>query len=125
MKRLIISSLYCLLVLDFQTVSPVTVPKPLGLPGDNLNLYAVLDLFKKSTSIEDFEHQLNNPDNKVNNLDLNNDGSVDYLQVSDYGKGDYHTIVIQDIISALKIRMLQLLNYKKRWQHGAYTNCRR
>ena len=27
----------------------------LGLPGDNLNLYATLDLFQKSKTIEDFE----------------------------------------------------------------------
>ena len=26
----------------------------LGLPGDNLNLYATLDLFQKSKTIEDF-----------------------------------------------------------------------
>ena len=31
----------------------------LGLPGDNLNLYAVLDLFQKSKTIEDFEKELN------------------------------------------------------------------
>lgn len=116
MKRLIIS-FFILLTSVFgfsQTVSPVTVPKPLGLPGDNLNLYAVLDLFKKSTSIEDFEHQLNNPDNKVNNLDLNNDGSVDYLRVSDYGKGDYHTIVIQDIISASENQDVAIIELQKK-----------
>ena len=27
----------------------------LGLPGDNLDLYAVLDIFQKSKTIEDFE----------------------------------------------------------------------
>ena len=27
----------------------------LGLPGDNLDLYAVLDLFQKSKTIEEFE----------------------------------------------------------------------
>ena len=61
-------------------------PTALGLLGDNLNLYLVLNLFKQSSSIEDFEKRLNSPDTKVNNLDLNNDGSVDYLKVTDYGK---------------------------------------
>jgi len=27
----------------------------LGLPGDNLDLYAVMDLFQKSKTIEEFE----------------------------------------------------------------------
>ena len=31
----------------------------LGLPGDNLDLYAVMDLFQKSKTIEDFEKSLN------------------------------------------------------------------
>ena len=49
-------------------------PVALGLPGDNLNLYAVLDIFQKSKTLEDFEKVLNEQDSKVNNLDLNNDG---------------------------------------------------
>ena len=43
----------------------------LGLPGDNLNLYAVLDLFQKSETFEIFEKKLNEEDSKINNLDLN------------------------------------------------------
>ena len=53
-----------------------TIPKAdsLGLPGDNLNLYAVLDLFQQSETFEIFEKKLNEEDSKINNLDLNNDG---------------------------------------------------
>ncbi|HKC67414.1 MAG TPA: hypothetical protein VKG26_04240, partial [Bacteroidia bacterium] len=40
-------------------------PDSLGLPGDNLNLYAVLDLFKQSNSVEEFEKKLNTPDTKI------------------------------------------------------------
>jgi len=39
----------------------------LGLPGDNLDLYAVLDLFQKSKTIEDFEKSLNLENSKINN----------------------------------------------------------
>ena len=41
----------------------------LGLPGDNLDLYAVLDLFQKSKTIEDFEKSLNEEKTGINNLD--------------------------------------------------------
>ena len=34
-------------------------PDSLGLPGDNLNLYGVLDLFQKSETLEEFEKKLN------------------------------------------------------------------
>lgn len=30
-------------------------PVALGLPGDNLNLFAVLDIFQKSKTLEEFE----------------------------------------------------------------------
>ena len=70
-------------------------PVALGLPGDNLNLYAVLDIFQKSKTLEDFEKALNDPDNKVNNLDLNNDGEIDYIEIESHKEGNTHVIVLQ------------------------------
>jgi len=70
----------------------------LGLPGDNLNLYVVLDLFQSSKTLEDFERSLNDQDTRINNLDLNGDDQVDYLSVSDHVDGISHTIVLQDAI---------------------------
>lgn len=70
----------------------------LGLPGDNLNLYAVLELFQKSKTLEDFERSLNDQDTKINNLDLNGDDQVDYLTVTDHVDGISHTIVLQDAL---------------------------
>ena len=40
-------------------------PEGLGLPGDGLDLYAVLDLFQKSKTIEAFEKGINDPDKKA------------------------------------------------------------
>ena len=67
----------------------------LGLPGDNLNLYGVLDLFKKSESPEAFEKALNSSDTKLNNLDLNGDGEIDYIRVIDRSEKDMHALVLQ------------------------------
>lgn len=88
-------------------------PAATGMVGDNLNLYVVLNLFKDAVSMEDFERKLNSTDYKANNLDLNNDGSVDYLRVTDYGTGNYHTIVIQDIISASEIQDVAIIDLQK------------
>ncbi len=82
--------------------SPVfsqNAPDSLGLPGDNLNLYAVLDLFQKSETLEGFEKSLNTENSKINNLDLNNDDKTDYIQVIDNVKGSAHAIVLQVAVS--------------------------
>ncbi|WP_281227283.1 hypothetical protein [Flavobacterium aquiphilum] len=71
----------------------------LGLPGDNLDLYAVLDLFQKSKTIEDFEKSLNDEKTKVNNLDLNDDKKVDFIKVETKKDGDNFTFILRDPIS--------------------------
>jgi hypothetical protein len=67
----------------------------LGLPGDNLNLYAVMKLFQESKTLEGFERRLNDENSRINNLDLNGDNLVDYIKVNDYVDGDVHNIVLQ------------------------------
>lgn len=67
----------------------------LGLPGDNLNLYAVMKLFQESETLEAFERSLNDENSRINNLDLNGDNFVDYIMVFDYVDGDVHNIVLR------------------------------
>ncbi len=71
----------------------------MGLPGDNFNLYGVLNLFQESETLELFEQKLNAEDSRINNLDLDGDGRTDYIKVIDYANGNAHTIVLQDIIN--------------------------
>ncbi|MCX6267222.1 MAG: hypothetical protein NTW16_07680, partial [Bacteroidetes bacterium] len=71
----------------------------LGLPGDNLDLYAVLDLFQKSKTIEDFEKSLNAEKSGINNLDLDLDGKVDFIKVVTKKNGDDFTFILQDAVS--------------------------
>ncbi len=67
----------------------------LGLPGDNLDLYAVLDLFQKSKTIEDFEKSLNEEKTGINNLDLNLDNKVDFIKVVTKQKDKDFTFILQ------------------------------
>jgi hypothetical protein len=67
----------------------------LGLPGDNLDLYAVMDLFQKSKTIEDFEKELNLEKTGINNLDLDLDGKVDFIKVVTKQKDDDFTFILQ------------------------------
>jgi hypothetical protein len=71
----------------------------LGLPGDNLDLYAVLDLFQKSKTIEGFEKSLNDEKTKINNLDLNLDKKIDFIKVVTKKDGDSYTFILQVDVS--------------------------
>jgi hypothetical protein len=79
-----------------QTISPTDST---GLPGDHFSLEGALDLFKKSNSPGDFEKALNSEDSKVNNLDLNGDGDIDYIKVIDKKEGDAHALILQAAVS--------------------------
>jgi hypothetical protein len=79
-------------------------PDYLGLPGDNLNLFAVMKLFQESKTLEIFERDLNNEDMRINNLDLDQDGRIDYIRVVDHADGNYHSIVLQDALSPRDIQ---------------------
>ena len=66
--------------------------------SDNLDLDAVASVFGEAKDLEDFEKKLNDPELKISNLDLNNDGEVDYLRVVETSDKDAHVVVIQSVI---------------------------
>ena len=70
-------------------------PVAIGLPGDNLNLYAVLDVFQKSPTLESFERAINDRNSNINNLDLNNDNAIDYIAVVSNRKGNSFSVVLR------------------------------
>lgn len=86
----------------------------LGLPGDNLDLYGVLDLFKKSASPEEFEKALNKEDNKLNNLDLNHDNKIDYIYVIDKTATDAHALVLRVATSETQTQDVAVIEIEKK-----------
>jgi len=71
------------IVNDYQPSTVSVTPEVANL-GDNLDLQALGELVKNSTTAQDIEDKLNTT-GSINNLDLNNDGSVDYIKVTEYG----------------------------------------
>ncbi|MCF0041887.1 hypothetical protein [Dyadobacter fanqingshengii] len=67
----------------------------LDLPGDNLNLYAVMKLFQESETLEGFERKLNDEETQINNLDLDGDNRIDYIRVFDNVDRNLHTISLK------------------------------
>jgi hypothetical protein len=66
--------------------------------SDNLDLDAVASIFGDSEDLEDFEHRLNDPDNRISNLDLNEDGYIDYLRVLENSSDRNSLVVIQAVL---------------------------
>ncbi len=99
MKKFLFTSILAILIASMTTVRAQDYPQEyLGLPGDNLNLYAVMNLFQESETLEAFETSLNAENSRINNLDLNGDNMVDYITVSDFVDGNVHTIVLRSVL---------------------------
>ena len=90
-----------------------TEPEALGLPGDNLNLYAVLDLFQKSETIEAFEKKLNEEDTKINNLDLNNDKKIDFIKVVTEKKDKDFIFILQILVNKNEVQDVAVIHVFK------------
>ncbi len=96
MKKIIFFPVLAILIFLSGTARSQEWPEEyLGLPGDNLNLYAVMDIFQQSETLEAFEKSLNDPELIINNLDLDGDNYVDYIMVFDYKQDDIHHIVLR------------------------------
>lgn len=80
---------------DVSETAAVTDTISLGLPGDNLNLYSVLDLFQESKTIEAFEASLNDEKTGINNLDLNLDDKVDFIKIETKQEEDNFVFVLE------------------------------
>ena len=101
MKKILFSFLVLVMsLLSLPVFSQAEVDSTLlGLPGDNLDLYAVMDLFQKSKTIEDFEKSLNEEKTGINNLDLDLDNKVDFIKVETKKKDDDFTFILQVDVS--------------------------
>jgi hypothetical protein len=83
------------------------------VPGDYFSLEGALELFKKAQSPEEFERLLNSPNSKVNNLDLNGDGEIDYIRVIDRNEGNVHAFILQAVLSNRESQDVAVIELEK------------
>lgn len=95
-----------------------------GLPGDHFSLQGALDLFKNAKDLESFEKSLNTEDQKVNNLDLDGNGEVDYIRVVDHKNGDAHAIVMQVALSKDEAQDIAVIELEKNAEASAMVQIR-
>ncbi len=65
-----------------------------------LDLKAVSAAFAQSSTVEEFERLINDSSYMLSNLDLNNDGFVDYLRVLETVDGHNHVFLIQAVLAS-------------------------
>lgn len=112
MKTQKINRLICLFILMTGWIA-VQGQNQWEVPGDHFSLEGALELFKKSNSPQEFEKMLNDPDSKVNNLDLNGDSYIDYMRVIDMTEKNVHVFVIQAVISERQSQDVAVITLEK------------
>lgn len=70
--------------------------------AENLALNEVLKMYEESHNMQDFERKLNFPAYTMSNVDMDNDGKVDYFRVIEHKEKGINTIYIQSVIGRNK-----------------------
>lgn len=109
MKKIILPLLF---VLTAVTAFSQNKTRPVNT-GDNFSLEGALELFKNSNSLEEFEKSLNQENNQVNNLDLDNDGQIDYINVEDIKENDSHIIIMSTYLNETEKQDIALIAIEK------------
>lgn len=113
MKKLLLYTALCVGIIAGGCKKHESAKAEADMPGDNLDLYAVLDLFKSSKNPEAFEKSLNDKSRKINNLDLNMDGKVDYIKVVDNKDGDDHAMTLRVPVSKTESQDVAVIEIEK------------
>lgn len=81
-----------------QVTRTVTITARNYTVADNLDLEAVATALGEADNLEAFERALNDPQNPLSNLDLNDDGYVDYLRVVEMVEDNERYVLIQAVL---------------------------
>ena len=81
--------------------------------AEGLDLQAVSELFKESESVEAFEQALNDPDNGINNLDLDENDEVDFVRVTEEVQDGMHILVLQAVLGEDEVQDVAIIEVEK------------
>jgi hypothetical protein len=88
--------------------------------GDNFSLEGALAMFKKANSLKNFERIINDKKNNVTNLDLNDDGEIDYINVDDIKNGDTHILVLSTYLTETEKQDIATISIEKTGSEQAF-----
>jgi hypothetical protein len=99
----------------------VTIVAPTSEAAEGLDLHAVAELFKVSNNLEEFEKALNDPEAGINNLDLDENGDVDFVRVVEEVADDTHVIILQAVLGDDQFQDVATIDIEKAEGDGAYN----
>lgn len=111
--KVFIAAAFYMITTQATLAQTLAAPDSTGLPGDNFSLEGALAMFKKAGSPEEFEKLINTEDNKVNNLDLNGDGEIDYIKVIDKKEEGAHAFILQAAVSETENQDIAVIELEK------------
>ena len=94
--------------------------EPATEAAEGLDLYVVAETFQEAENLEDFEEKLNDPDAEIVNLDLDEDGEVDYVSVEEQIENDTHVIILRDEVEENEIQDVATIEIEKKGEED-YT----
>lgn len=117
MKKSIATLIFVLVTnMVFSQTEKEVIPESLG---ENFSLEGALTIFKKVKSIEEFEKSINDETSNVNNLDLNNDGKIDYVVVEDIKENNTHAIVLSVYLDEKEKQDIAVIGIEKTGENEA------
>ena len=82
--------------------------------SDHLDLQAVGTLVQRATSARDLEERLNATGNAVNNLDLNEDDRIDYINVNEFRGGSQRGFTLSTEVAPGEVQELATIRIEER-----------
>ncbi len=123
MKHLFIKSIMLMMICVYVTYAQedVSIVAPTSEAAEGLDLHAVSEIFKDSENLEEFEKNLNNPEEGVNNLDLDDNGDVDFIRVVEEVADDTHVIILQAALGEDQFQDVATIELEKADGDDAYN----
>jgi hypothetical protein len=119
MKKLNLLLVFAFFAMQTSLFAQTETVDSTGLPGDHFSLQGALEMFKMSSSPEDFEKRINQEDNYVNNLDLNEDGEIDYIRVEGKQERDFHALILQVPVNETEVQDIAVIEIEKTGNENA------
>jgi len=91
----------------------VVIVSPSSQAAQGLDLMAVSEIFKTTSNLESFEQSINDSELGINNLDLDNNGYVDFIRVVEERVGDTHVIILQAVIGVDEFQDVATIEIEK------------
>jgi len=86
--------------------------------ADGLDLKAIGPLLKKSNNAEEFEKLLNDPSTGINNLDLNEDDKVDYINVTEFGNDQSKGFSLTTALGSDDVQEIATIQIEKKGENA-------